>query len=160
MAGVAPTLTQRVTPSGFKMPDGFQSLITFASKPSIQLWEKAVKPPSENGGDGIDTTTMHNVKWRTKDARHLITIENSTFQAAYDPDVIADIRAIINQPTSITFKYPDGSTDVHYGYLQKAERQELKEGEFPMMNCEIVITNWDPVNFAEQGPVFTPAPGI
>jgi hypothetical protein len=155
----APTVVARSTPTGFKMPDGYRALWAFANKPAIQLWEKQVKSPGVDGGEGIDTTTMHNNAYRTKAARHLKTLSDGSFAAAYDPDVIVDILAQTNIEQSITVHFPDNSSWSFWGYMQKWEPAELKEGEFPEATVTIVITNWDPMNFVEAGPVYTPASG-
>jgi len=155
----APTPTTRQTPTGFKMPDGYQALITFANKPAVQLWERQVKPPGLDGGDGIDTTTMHNVRWRTKANRHLITLAEASAMCAYDPDSYNDLLSLLNSPQSITVRFPDNSTLAFFGYMQKAEFGELKEGEFPEVTVQITPTNQDPTSTSEQAPVFTAAPG-
>ena len=154
-----PATTARQTPSGWKMPDGYQSLIAFSTAPSIKLWEKSVKPPGLDGGEGIDTSTMFNLVYRTKSARHLVSLDNSTMVCAYDPDVYADILNQVNREQAITVIFPDHSTLSFFGFLQKAEPGELKEGTFPEITITIVVTNWDPVAFVEQGPVFTAAAG-
>jgi len=141
------------------MPDGFRSLVTFASNPSIQLWERQIKPPGIDGGEGIDTTTMHNVAWRTRQPRKLKTLDPSTFMAAYDPDVIPSLYGQINRQDTITFTFPDGSTLCFFGFLQKFEPGELREGEFPDATCTFVPTNQDLTTGVEQAPVFTPAAG-
>jgi hypothetical protein len=155
----APTVTARSTPSGFKLGDGYQTLLAFASKPSIQLWEKAVKPPGIDGGDGIDTTTMHNQVWRTKDTKHLKTLSESTMTVSYDPDSYNDILTLINKNDSITAHFPDGSALAFYGVLQKFEFGDLKEGEFPEATVSIYPTNYDPTGKVEAAPVFQAASG-
>ena len=157
----APTPTARVTPTGFKMPDGWQTFITFAAFPSLNIWEKAVKPPGVDGKEAIDTTTMHNKVWRTFDARHLKTLTEVTASCGYDPDVYNQIigtvgvTGLINNPQSITLTFPEHTTGAFWGYCMKFEVKEHKEGEFPEADVSVMPTNWDPVNFVEAGPVFT-----
>jgi hypothetical protein len=148
-----------VTPNGFKMPDGFKALYAFASDPSIQLWERGVKPPGMDGGEGIDTTTQHNVTWRTKAARHLKTLTEGSFTCAYDPDSYNNLLNLVNHEEAVTCHYPDGSAVAFFAFMQKFEPSELKEGEFPEATVTITPTNWDPVGFVEAGPVFVPAGG-
>jgi hypothetical protein len=155
----SPSVTPRTTPVGFKMPDGFKTTYAFADNPAIQFWEMVVKPPTMDGGDAIPTSTMHNIAWRTMSPRHLKTLGESTVQAMYDPDFITGLEQLINFETSVTVHYPDGSAEAFWGFMQKAEFQELKEGEPPMVNLTIIPTNWDPVNFVEAGPVFVPSGG-
>ena len=155
----APTPTARITPTGWKMPDGFKSLITFKNAPAVQFWEKTVKPPGFDGGDKIDTTTMHNIKYRTGAAKFLITLTESSAACAYDPDVIDNILNLVNQETTITITFPDHTTLAFYGFLNKFEMNDLKEGEMPEASVSIMPTNWDSVNFVEAAPVLTEAPG-
>ena len=155
----APTPTARGTPAGIKLEDGYQTLITFASHPTIKFWEKTVKPPGLDGGDGIDTTTMHNVTYRTFDTKHLKTLTESVLTGPYDPDVFTTLVAQININQACTTKFPDGSTLTYYGAITKAEIGEHKEGELPEMTITIKPTNWDPTGFVEAAPVFTAATG-
>lgn len=155
----APSPSQRTTPTGFKMPDGYQALVSFGAQPTIQLWEKVVKPPGIDGKEAIDTTTMHNINWRTYAHRHLMTLTESQFTAAYDPDAYNDMLRAINRDDTITFHYPDGSSLAFYGFMQKLDFAELKEGEFPELTCTITPTNWDVQNGVEAAPTFTAASG-
>lgn len=155
----APTLSTRQTPEGKFLEDGYQSLITFERKPNVSLWEKTVKPPGADGGDGIDITTMHNQVWRTKTSRALITLTDNNFTAAYDPAVMDDLVELINAEGSITVLFSDGTTETYYGYLKSFEPGDLKEGEFPEASCTIVPTNRDPVAKTEQGPVIVSVEG-
>lgn len=155
----APALTARVFPAGIKMDDGFPTTIAFARDPDVSLWEKTVKPPGIDGGDPVDTNTMHNVAWRTKSPRKLKTMTESTITAAYDPKVITQIVELVNMEGSITVHYPDGSTLSFYGYLQKFEPSDMKEGEQPEASVTIVTTNQDPVTGSEEPPVLVEVSG-
>lgn len=154
-----PTVTPPGTPVGYKLGDGWRTLFTFQNKPSIQLWEVAVKPGGFDGGEKIDTTTMHNNKWRTMAPRHLFTLTDVTATCAYDPDMIPDLLSQLNLQQSITTTFPDNSKYAFYGFLQKAEFEENKEGEMPRMTVTVTPTNWDPVGGVEADPVFQPAAG-
>lgn len=155
----APTLVTRTLPVGFKMADGLKTTVALQNVPGLRVWELTVKPPAIDGGDPIDTTTMHNVAWRTKDAKHLKTLMPHTTKNMLDPDVISDLIAQVNINQSITVAFPDHTTLTYYGYMQKAEFSDFKEGERPEVDITWVPTNWDPVAFAEQGPVLAQAAG-
>jgi hypothetical protein len=157
MAAPAPTV--RIAPTGIKLKDGFSTKITFAVDPDISFWEKTVKPPSIDGGDPIEQMTMHNVDWRTVAPRSLKTLGESTSTVAYDPAVYDQIKAIINVETTVTVRFPDGSTLAFYGYLQKFEPSEHQEGTQPEATVTIIPTNFDPVNHVEAGPVLTSVAG-
>jgi hypothetical protein len=69
------------------------------------------------------------------------------------------MEALINNETTITVHFPDGSTLAFYGYLKTFEPQEMTEGEQPEAECEFVVTNWDPANRVEAGPVMVEVAG-
>lgn len=155
----APTPTVRGTPSGIKLKDGFRTKITFATDDNIEFWEKSVKPPGIDGGDSIPQTTMHNVDWRTMSPRQLKTLTESTTTVAYDPLLYTSILALVNVETTVTVTFPDGSTLAFYGFLQKFEPGDLKEGEQPEATVTITPTNFDPTNHVEAAPVLTNVAG-
>jgi len=155
----APATTTRATPGGIKLDDGYQTLIAFARDTDVSFWEKTVQPPGLDGGDAIDTTTMHNSAYRTFSPRALITLTEAPLVVAYDPNVYNNIIALINREGSITVTFPDGSTLDFYGFLKSFEPQPCAEGEQPEANIVIVPTNYDPANYVEQGPVLTEVSG-
>lgn len=146
--------TNRQTPAGTKLDDGFSIKIAFAADPDVSLWEKTVTPPGVDGGDKIATTTQHNVAWRTYAARALKELLDGSFNAAYDPEVYDQVVAIVNVEGEITIHFPDGSKLVFYGYLKSFVPAALTEGEQPTADCTIVCTNKNPNTGAEAGPNF------
>lgn len=158
MPGTPPTPSPRVEPTGFKLPDGYRSTFTFSLKPTVALWEMTVQPTGEDGGEAIDTTTMWNESRRTYHPKALVKNTEVKGTAAYDPDAIPDIRSMTNKPQVLTEHLPDGSSDCFYGWLQKVDFKELKEGEFPQLDYTVFVSNTDP-DGNEQGPVYTPASG-
>lgn len=155
----APTPVTRVTPGGVKLKDGYPTRVAFSLDPDVSLWEKSVKPPGMDGGDPIDQTTMWNEDFRTRAPRSLVTLTESTFKAAYDPDVYNQLMAMLNKEQTITDVLPDGSTLSYYGFMQKFEPDDHVEGTQPEATVTIVPTNFDPVNKVEAGPVLISAPG-
>lgn len=155
----APTPTTRQTPAGIALDDGFSTKITFAADPDVSFWERSVKPPGVDGGDGIDQTTMHQTAWRVMRARQLKSLTPASGKAAYDPNLYNNIIALINVETTITVRFPDGSTLAFYGYLQSVDFDELVEGQLPECSYQITPTNFDPTNHVEAAPVLTSIPG-
>lgn len=155
----APTPTVRGTPSGIYIPDGYQSLVTFGLNTTLKVWEKTVKPGDIDGGEPIDTTTMFDVEWHPMRARKLKKRGPFTMVCAYDPDVVADLIAAVNREDTITCKYPDGTTDANFAFLQKAEFGELKEGEFPEVTLTAQPMNWDKSAHVEAGPAIAAVAG-
>ena len=155
----APSTTTRVTPLGQKLDEGQGTTIAFARDPDISFWEVTVQPSILDGGDPIDTTNAHNIQYKTMVARVLKAIGPTNFTAFFDPDVWNEAREMINQNDSVTIAYPDGSTLDFWGYLRSIEEQSLEEGAAPTLNGVIVVTNWDPTNDVEAGPVLTEVSG-
>lgn len=154
-----PTTTPRVTPTGIKIDDGHSTKIAFSRNPDINFWEKTVTPPGIDGGDAIDTTTMHNVTWRTFSPRKLKTLTEMKTEVQYDPIAYDELRDLINVEDSITVTFPDGSTLSFFGYLKSFEPGELSEGEPPMATITIQPTNQDPTTGAEAAPVLVSVAG-
>jgi hypothetical protein len=155
----APSPTPRVDPGGIKLDDGYRSLVTIAADTDISLWEIGVTPPGMDGGDPIDTTTMHNDTYRTMASRALKTLTEFTFRFAYDPAVYTQLETNINVETTITITYPDGSTLAFYGFLRSAEFDELVEGTRPEGTATITPTNFDPTNKVEAAPALASVAG-
>lgn len=155
----APAYSSRVTPTVPKMDDGFRTLISFSSDTDVGFYEKTVKPFGYDGGDEIPTSTMHNDVWRTFAARQLKTLSPSTGTAAYSPDALSAILALINVPQSITIHFPSGDAMSAYGYLKRFDIQDHQEGQQPEAQYEIVWTNTDPSTGAIEGPAYHNNPG-
>ena len=166
--GSPPTPTDRSAPNGIRLDDGYRTLVAFTGKEDVAFWEKTIGPPALDGGDPIDTTTMHNgsnfpteLGFRTKASRALVTLEDFTMTAAYDPKAYVDMLDILNKETTVTIHFPDGSSYAFYGFLQTFEPGDLEEGSQPEATLTVAVTNQDPVDGTEQKPVYTapPPPG-
>ena len=156
----APTPTERATPAGIPLPDGHSTLITFAADTDIEFWEKTVTPPGLDGGDPVETHTMHNTVFRTMAPRTLITMTEASCTVTYDPVVYDRVIAIINVETTITVTFADGSTLAFFGYLRVFAPGECVEGSQPDATITIQPTNRDAVTpFAEEAPVMTEVAG-
>ena len=155
----APVATARGTPTGNFLEDGFRSLVTFGNNSTIGLWEKSVKPPGWDGGDPVQTSTMHNVEFRTMAPRQLKTLTTSTFKFAYDPAAMDSIKTQINRKQTLTQRYSDGSTLAYYGFLQSCEFDDLVEGTQPEGTATLTPTNYDSANKVEAAPVLVSVAG-
>jgi hypothetical protein len=156
-----PSATVRSTPSGIQLFDGHQTLITLSADPDISFWEKAVTPPSIDGGDKIDHTTMHNAAVKTARARSLYEVGATTSTVEWDPNVYNNIIAVVNNDNNtVTITFADGSTLAFFGYLRSFAPSELVEGSAPEATITIEATNIDTADWlTEQVPVLTSAAG-
>lgn len=152
----APTFTERQEPQGVYLCDGYQTLIAFGADPDVSFWEISVTPPGADGGEPVDSTTMHNTTWRTMCVRHLKTLTPASGTAAYDPQVLTQLVNLINVVNAVTIHNPDGSAWVFWGALTGFELQERTEGGLPIANFTITPTNQDPSTGDEEGPVYVP----
>lgn len=155
----APATTARQSPVGIYLTDGYSTKIAFAANPNLSIWEVTVKPPGLDGGDAINITTMHNVRWRTMASKALLTLTESTMTFAIDPAAYTQAKSLINVEGSITAIFPDGSTLDFFGFLRTFEPAEHTEGEMPVYSGSISPTNFDPVNRVEADPVLTSVAG-
>lgn len=154
-----PANTSRSTPVGIKLGDGYSSLIAFAADPDVSFWEKTVQPIGLEGGEEVDTTTMHNVTVRTSAARGLQTTTPANIVAAYDPQVYDQILALVNVEGSITVHFPNGDTLDFFGFLRSFIPTVMEEGTQPEANIVIVSTNTDPSDGSEASPNYITAAG-
>ncbi len=155
----APTPAARATPSGRFLGDGYQTLVALTADTNIEFFEVTVTPPGIEMDDPNDTTTMHNVDWRTMSPRTLSKLTDTTITANYDPVVYNSILAIIGTVTVVTIHFPDGSSLCFYGFVKSFQPGELSEGNKPTCTVMIVATNQDPLTCAEAGPVYTAGTG-
>ena len=130
---------------------------------ALKVYEKTVTPPGVIGGGEVDTTTMLNVAWRTRNPKKLKTLGPVTFVAAYDPVVFdsaaGEIPAIANQNTIIGINFPDGAILLIWGWLDEFVPNENVEGEQPTAEVTIIPSNQDAADPPdEQGPDYTAPP--
>jgi len=124
-----------------RIDDGYQTLVSFAADPTVLFYEKTVTPPGVDGGGEVDTTTMLNSTWRTRNPKALITLSNGSMTVAYDPACYPEIVALANVNTLITVTFPDGSTLAFWGWLNSFTPGENTEGEQPTAEIEVVPSN-------------------
>lgn len=155
----SPPVTVRTIPTGVRVPDGFKTTIAFQLNTGVQFWEETVKPPGLDGGELIPTTTMLNIAYRTFAPKSLKTSQPITGKAMYDPNVIPELAAMLNFNQGVTVHLPTNATYSVWAALIKVDFEENEEGKPPMLTYTIGITNWDPVNQVEAGPLYTPAAG-
>ena len=155
----APSPTARGTPGGRMLENGHQTLITLSRVPTAKFWEIDPKPPTLDMGGAIDITTQHNVRARTKAPKDLIDFGDAQVTVAWDPKFVDDlIDDHMGIDQTITWEFPDGSTEAHFGFVDKFDRAALKEGEFPQATMTIVLSNRDSSG-VEQLPVVTEVAG-
>lgn len=149
----APAEQPRLSPDGFKLGDGYQTLIGIGLDTNIEFFEIEVGIPGMDGGEPVETTTQWNTTWRTFHPRALITLTEFQIVAAYDPCVFSSLVAILNDETAMTIEFPDNSILSFFAYVRMAEHDPLVEGTMPRMTITITPTNIDPSDCQEAAPV-------
>ena len=139
------------------MEDGFSTIISFPSHPSVAFAEKTLTPPGVSGGGQNDVTTMRNTAWRTMAPKKLKTLTEASTEVAWDPAVYDDVVAMINDNQLITVTFPDGATLAFYGWLDEFSPNSNEEGAQPTANCTIQVSNRN-TSGVETAPVYTSPP--
>ena len=135
---------------------GNPTTITLGSGPSasVVFKEKEVTPPSMEGGEAIDTTTMRNTAIRTKLPRRLKDLSDMSLLVSYDPEAYDDIWDMINVNQSITVNFPDDANVQFYGFLKSFKPNRMND-EQPTAEITITPTNVNSSTGAEAEPVYT-----
>lgn len=124
------------------LTDGYQTFLSFSLAPSVPFKEKEVQPPGMDSLGELDTTTMRNVRWRTKQPKKLITATEIKMVAQYDPVMFDTIRdTLIGQNGTIAVTMPDGSVLTIWGWLDKVVPNTHKEGEFVTAEMTVHCSN-------------------
>lgn len=155
----APTPAARQTPSGTKMPNGYQTEVAFSAAPAVALWERDITPPSLEGGDPIDTSTQFNTTYLTKYPGSLVDMGMFSMVCGYDPVAYSTLLSLINVNTTVTVHFPNGDSLAFYGYLKSFKPGPLSRGKMPEATVEVVPTNSDPSDCTEQPPTYTAGSG-
>ena len=146
------------------LTDGFKSLIRFLDAPANAMntgiiKEKEVQAPDLDGGGDLDTTTMRNFRVRTKQPKRLITMGMMKCKVQYDPIIyFSVISFVLNRNGRIAVMFPDTSTLIFFGWVNKLTPDSYKEGDFALCDMEIICSNQS-LDGTEQAPLYRP-PGI
>lgn len=138
------------------LTDGYQTLIGFDADPTVLFYEKTVTPPGVVGGGEIDTSTMQNSTWRTRNPKALITLSEASLTVAYDPATYPEIIALVNVNNLITVTFPDGATLAFWGWLDEFTPGEHVEGEQPTADITVIPSNHNAG--VETAPAYTAPP--
>lgn len=109
------------------------------------------------GGDAIETTTLCNTEWVTKMAQTLKEVPDIPFTSFYDPTDFDTITALVNVNSECVLTIPSVGTITFFAFLQNWEPQEAGRGEGWQVTGVITVTNVDPSDNSESGPVWAPA---
>lgn len=123
------------------LTEGFPTTYTFSSFPSVQFYEKTVKPPGWDGGGANDTTTMRNGSLRTRQPKKLKTMTAMTSRVAMDSAAFNSVPSMINVLQQITVTFSDGHTWTFWGWLDKFEPADFVEGSQPEATVTIECAN-------------------
>ncbi len=143
-----------------RIDDGFSTTIILSATSSgvtLEMFEKEVQPPGISAGGEIDTTTMLNTLYRTKEPKSLLTLMPLSLVVAYGSVLYDEMILQIKTNQLITITFPDASTIVFWGWIDEFAPNNLVEGEQPTANITIIPSNKNNAG-TEVAPVHTPAP--
>ena len=155
----APGTTARTLPTGYKLPEGFKAAIAYSLRVAINIWEVEVTPAGIMVPE-IDTSTQHNITWKTKWISAWKESKPVAGTAGYDPDAMDDIVFLVGAQTgSFTVHAPQNTKYNYWGGMNDVTFQPWRAGQFPLLTYSNVVTNWDPTNRVEAGPAVVQAVG-
>lgn len=152
----APTKTNRATPVGYPMPEGWKSLVTMSADTAILLWEKEVTFAGRDGGDPIPTSNMLTGTWETDRPRGLKRMSDLTMTCAYSGGTFSSIDVLVNKEQTFTQIFP-GSTGywcAFFGWIRSVTPQNNQIGNQPLVQIVIHPSQWDYTNNVEAGPAY------
>lgn len=128
-----------------RIDDGFSTTIDFVDTNigGVIIWEKRVKPPGMVGGGANDTTTMRNIRWRTKNPKSLLDLSEMKATVAYDTLVYQQLPAALQVNQMMVITWPDGAQLFFWGWLDSFEPGEIVEGAQPEAELTIIPSNQD-----------------
>lgn len=154
-----PSVIARTTPTGYKLPEGFKCSIAYSLRPAFNIFEVSTMPAGGQAVE-IDTSTQHNIKYKTKWISALVEIKDVTGEGGYDPDFMDDAFFLLGaQSGSFTVHAPTQATHNYWGGLKDLTFQAWKAGQFPMVSYANCCTCWDPTTKTEAGPYTVQATG-
>lgn len=124
--------------------DGFRAQISMpllAGQGGIQYHEVTIKLPTVDGRGGIDQSSMRNTWLTTQLPKALITLGEITGSMMYSTEFYFAAMTTINRNQNMTLLLPDGSTFSFWGWLNQIDPTEYKEGERPLLNFNIQLSN-------------------
>lgn len=152
-----PLEVPRIAPTGFKILNGYQALLTFENDHDANYFEIAVGVPGLDSGDPVDTTTQLNETYRTTTPRALVGLTSFQVTAAYAALGYSNLLSLLGINQNITVFFADGSSISFWGFLQTVEFDPQENGTMPTLTLTITPTNFDPDNCVEAGPLLTDA---
>jgi len=138
------------------LKEGLGTTITFAGHTfTLTIDPSSITPPGLDGGDAIDSTSLSNVLYRTKEPKSLIDVTDGGLTVFYDPAAWDDIVSAMNDNVLITVTFSNSDTLAFYGYIKTFEPGESVEGEAP--SAEMVVVATAQTAGTETAPVYAAA---
>lgn len=137
--------------------DGQSTTFSFGTTVALRFREKRVTPPDYKGGGPLDGTDMRNVNMRTKASKKLITAGQMKTSGYYDPFLYSQFVSNIQVNQTINLLFPDFSLVVFYGWLEEFNPEEHREGENPMAELIMEISNQNGAGRGVMGSEVLPA---
>lgn len=138
--------------------DGFRALVSFQLLPGqggFNYHEVTLKLPNVDGRGGVDQTSMRNGTYTTQLPKYLVQMGEMTGSMMYDSLFYSQAAGVVNRNQLMTIRLPDGATLQFWGWINMLDPTEFKEGERPLLNFNIQISNINS-QCLEEGPAYLP----
>lgn len=132
------------------MHDGLHTIIAFnnSGAAGVLFKETALKPFGFDGRGPINITSLRNNFVVTKVPKQLCDVTAMMGTAEWDSDLYITILNDLLQINQICqLQFPNGNIWQFWGWLDKFDPQEHKEGELPLANLTIEVSNLDDAGF-------------
>lgn len=137
-----------------RLSDGFKTIVTLSNVPTVKIYETDVTPPGADAGGRNDQTSMRNTSLRTAKPKKLKSITAISFAGAIDEESYSVLIGQVGLNQQVTVTLPSTRTIVVYGWVDKFTPTGHKEGDRPIYNFTIEVSNLDGSD-NETGPVIS-----
>lgn len=139
--------------------DAHGTVITFASNNAVKMEPFQTTPPGVDGGAALPATTHENTAVHTDCPQILYRITEGGLQVYFDPAVLPEILALVNQNQAITVTFKDGSTWTFWGWLRTFVPDPFVSGQRATATVAISISNLNNADpQVETAPAYAAAP--
>lgn len=121
--------------------DGQSVTFSLGVSGGIRFREKTVTPPSFKGGGPLDGTDMRNTTFRTKVSKKLLSADQIKMSGYYDPQLYSRLTTSMQFNQAINLLFVDFSLVTFYGWIEEFEPTEHKEGDNPLANFVLEVSN-------------------
>lgn len=139
--------------------DGLGMALTFSLNASLLFYPKSITPSGYDARGGTDVSRLDNEEWVTMAPKRLKTATPIKIVASFESGALAtaELEDMIGVNQMATEVYPDGAERDIWGWIDKFDISEFKEGEQPTVTIDFIPSNRNGSG-VETGPAYRAAP--